>query len=184
MGILIVGHGHGPGNAAGIMGGAPDAGLLSVRVTLDGSDPLLFNPAITSALPDAIAAGIRSAVSNGAQVIDLPLDPGQTPSDLVAPPPAPSPKPTPSPTAPPPDGTAAEQAAVAYALSQGGVLIAPGRDNGAGTDAPNFPAHHPGVISVGAFNSGFLNAPYSSHQLYVTLTADGTDIIAKVPQPT
>ena len=184
MASLIVGHGHGPGNAAGIMGVAPAARLLSVRVTLDGSDPLLFNPAITSALPDAIAAGIRSAVSDGAQVIDLPLDPGQTPSDLVAPPPAPSPTPTPSPTVPPPDGTAAEQAAVAYALSQGVVLIAPGGDNGAGTDAPNFPADYPGVISVGAFNSGFVKAPYSSHQPDVTLTAAGDGMIAAVPQST
>ena len=184
MASLIVGHGHGPANAAGIMGVAPDARLLSVRVTLDGTDPLLFNPAITSALPDAIAAGIRSAVGDGAQVIDLPLDPGQTPSDLVAPPPAPSPKPTPSPTAPPPDGTAAEQAAVAYALSQGVVLIAPGGDNGAGTDAPNFPADYPGVISVGAFNSGFVKAPYSSHQPDVTLTAAGDGMIAEVPQNT
>src|SRR5262249_19572525 len=73
MESLIVGHGHGPGNGAGIMGVAPDARLLSVRVTLDGRDPLLFDSAITSALPNEIAAGIRYAVSNGAQVIDLPL---------------------------------------------------------------------------------------------------------------
>jgi serine protease len=183
MASLIVGHGHGPGGLEGVMGVAPDARLLSVRVNLDGGDPLLSNPAVTSGLPDAIAAGIRYAVSNGAQVIDLPLDPGQTPSDLVAPPPpAPSPTPTPSPTAPPPpDGTAAEQAAVAYALSQGVVLVAPAGDNAAGTDAPNFPAGYPGVISVGAFNGAFVKAWYSSHQPYVTLTAPGDGMIAAVP---
>jgi subtilisin family serine protease len=180
MASLIVGHGHSSGDAAGVMGVAPDARLLSVRVTLDGGDPLLSDSGITSGLPGAIAAGIRYAVSNGAQVIDLPLDPGQTPSDLVAPPPAPTP--TRSPTSTPlPDGTAVEQSAVAYALSKGVVLIAPGGDNGAGADAPNFPADYPGVISVGAFNRGFIKAPYSSHQPYVTLTAAGDGMTAAVP---
>jgi subtilisin family serine protease len=183
MASLIVGHGHGPGNGAGIIGVAPDARLLSVRVTLDGSDPLLFNSAITSALPDEIAAGIKYAVSNGAQVIDLPMDPGQTPSDLIAPTPTPTPSRSPSPVVtPPPDGTAAEQAAVAYALSQGVVLVAPAGDNGNGTDAPNFPAAYPGVISVGAFDSNIMKAPFSSQQSYVTLTAAGDGMIAEVPQ--
>jgi subtilisin family serine protease len=185
MASLIVGHGHGPGGGAGIMGMAPDARLLSVRVTLDGTDPVLFDSAITSALPDEIAAGIRYAVRNGAQVIDLPLDPLQTPADLIAPTPTPTPSPTTSPTVtPPPDGTAAEQAAVAYALSQGVVLVAPGGDNGAGTDAPNFPAAYPGVIAVGAFDSNTIKAVYSSHQPYVTLTAAGDNMIAEVPQNT
>jgi subtilisin family serine protease len=187
MASLIVGHGHGPGNGAGIVGVAPDARLLSVRVTLDGSDPLLFDSAITSALPDEIAAGIRYAVSNGAQVIDLPLDPGQTPSDLVAPPTATTPAPSPSPSraaAPPPDGTPAERAAVAYALSQGVVLVAPAGDNGNGTDAPNFPAAYPGVISVGAFDGNVIKAPFSSRQPYVTLTAAGAGLIAEVPPNT
>jgi len=185
MASLIVGHGHGPGDTAGIMGVAPQARLLSVRVTLDAGDPLLSDTAITSNLPGAIAAGIRYAVSNGAQVIDLPLDPGQTPSGLVAPAPTPTPSPTPSPaTTPPPDGTAAEQQAVAYALSKGVVLVAPAGDNGGGTDAPNFPAAYPGVISVGAFSSGFIKAAYSSHQPYVTLTAAGDGMIAAVPPNT
>jgi len=185
MASLIAAHGHGPGNGAGIMGVAPDARLLSVRVTLDGSDPLLFDSAITSALPDEIAAGIRYAVSNGAQVIDLPLDPGQTPSDLIAPTAAPAPRPSPSPAAtPPPDGTPAERAAVAYALSQGVVLVAPAGDNGNGTDATNFPAAYPGVISVGAFDSNIIKAPFSSHQSYVTLTAAGVGMIAGLPRNT
>jgi hypothetical protein len=185
MASLIVGHGHGPGGSAGIMGVAPDARLLSVRVALDGSDPELLNSAVTSNLPNAIAAGIRYAVANGAQVIDLPLDPGQTPSNLIAPTPTPSPRPTPSPSVtPPPDGTAAEQAAVAFALSQGVVLIAPGGDNGNGTDAPNFPADYPGVISVGAFDSNFTKASFSSRQPYVTLTAAGAGMTAEVPPNT
>ena len=183
---LIVGHGHGPGNTDGVLGVAPAAKLLSVRVALDAGDPLLDDSSIVSGLPGAIAEGIRYAVANGAQVIDLPLDPGQSVNSLVA-------TPTPAPAANTPmtpleaaqqtaaGGSAAEQSAVAYALSKGVVLVAPGGDNGAGTDDPNFPAGYPGVISVGAFNSSFIKAPFSSHQSYVTLTASGNGMTAAIP---
>jgi subtilisin family serine protease len=188
MASLIVGHGHGPGDSEGILGVAPAARLLSVRVGLDSGDPLLTDSSVTSALPAAIAAGIRYAVSSGAQVIDLPLDPGQSPNDLVA---SVAPVPVPSPGQPPSPavlaqqaaagGSAAEQAAVAYALSRGVVLVAPAGDNNAQTDDPNFPADYPGVISVGAFDSNIIKAPFSSRQSYVTLTAAGSGMTAAIP---
>jgi hypothetical protein len=186
MASLIVGHGHGPGNADGVLGVAPAAKLLSVRVALDAADPLLDDSTIVSGLPNAIAAGIRYAVNNGAQVIDLPLDPGQSVNNLVA-----TPTPAPAPNTPltpieaaqqtAAGGSPAEQSAVSYALSKGVVLVAPGGDNGAGTDDPNFPADYPGVISVGAFDSTFTKAPFSSHQSYVTLTAAGSGMTAAIP---
>jgi hypothetical protein len=186
MASLIVGHGHGSGNADGVLGVAPAAKLLSVRVALDAGDPLLEDSTAVSGLPAAIAAGIRYAVSNGAQVIDLPLDPGQSVNSLVA-----TPTPAPAPNAPvtpleaaqqtAAGGSAAEKSAVAYALSKGVVLVAPGGDNGAGTDDPNFPASYPGVISVGAFNSSFTKAAFSSHQPYVSLTAAGSGMTAATP---
>ena len=64
------------------------------------------------------------------------------------------------------------------ALRKGVVLVAPAGDNGAGTDAANYPAAYPGVISVGAFNSSFTKAAFSSHQPYVTLTAPGDGVIS------
>jgi len=186
MASLIVGHGHGQGDADGVLGVAPAAKLLSVRVALDAGDPLLDDSGTVSALPGAIADGIRYAVNNGAQVIDLPLDPGQSVNNLVA-----TPTPAPAPNTPltpleaaqqtAAGGSPAEQSAVAYALSKGVVLVAPGGDNGAGTDDPNFPAGYPGVISVGAFDSSFLKAPFSSHQSYVTLTAAGSGMTAATP---
>ena len=186
MASLIVGHGHGSGDADGVLGVAPAAKLLSVRVALDAGDPLLEDSTAVSGLPGAIAAGIRYAVSNGAQVIDLPLDPGQSVNNLVA-----TPTPAPAPNAPvtpleaaqqtAAGGSAAEKSAVAYALSKGVVLVAPGGDNGAGTDDPNFPASYPGVISVGAFNSSFTKAAFSSHQSYVALTAAGSGMTAATP---
>ena len=186
MASLIVGHGHGPGGADGIVGVAPGARLLSVRVTLDATDPAATDSAITSGLPAAIAAGIMYAVHSGAQVIDLPLDPGQSPSALVASPalaPAPGTPPTPAALAEQAaaGGSAAEQAAVSFALSKGVVLVAPAGDNGTGTDAVNFPASYPGVISVGAFDSHFVKAPFTSHQSYVTLTAAGSGMTAAIP---
>ncbi|HTZ29748.1 MAG TPA: S8 family serine peptidase [Streptosporangiaceae bacterium] len=186
MASLIVGHGHGQGDADGVLGVAPAAKLLSVRVALDAGDPLLDESSAVSVLPGAIADGIRYAVNNGAQVIDLPLDPGQSVNSLVA-----TPTPAPAPNTPltpleaaqqtAAGGSAAEQSAVAYALSKGVVLVAPGGDNGAGTDDPNFPADYPGVISVGAFDSSFIKAAFSSHQSYVTLTAAGSGMTAGTP---
>jgi subtilisin family serine protease len=189
MASLIVGHGHGPGNSDGILGVAPAARLLSVRVGLDSGDPLLTDSTATSALPAAIAQGITYAVESGAQVIDLPLDPGQSPNALVAsttPLPVLRPGQQPSPTVlaqqAAAGGSAAEKAAVAFALSRGVVLVAPAGDNNAQTDDPNFPADYPGVISVGAFDSNIIKAPFSSRQSYVTLTASGSGMTAAIPQ--
>src|SRR5215471_14150071 len=160
MASIIAGRGHGRSRAAGMLGVAPAATVLSVRVALEGSDPLASDTNVVAALPDAIARGIRYAVRHHASVIDLPLDPVTTPG------------------APGVGGSAAEKSAIAYALAHRVVLVAPAGDDGAGADAVNFPAAYPGVISVGAFNSVFTKAPFSSHQSYVTLTAAGDGVIA------
>jgi hypothetical protein len=190
MASLIAGHGHGAKGRAGIVGIAPKARILSVRVTPDPGDAQLSDAAVAAALPDAIAAGIRYAVNNGAQVIDLPMDPS-IPGDaspagaLPSPPPAPVPSPSATPTPPvsPPGsgGSAAERAAAAYALARGVVLVAPAGDNYLTGDAPNYPAAYPGVIAVGAFDRQFVKAPYSSRQSYVTVTAAGTGVLAATP---
>ncbi|HWG64542.1 MAG TPA: S8 family serine peptidase [Streptosporangiaceae bacterium] len=155
---LIAGHGHGPHQSAGITGVAPKASILSVRVVLDSADPLLADPPVVAALPNAIARGIRYAVSHGAKVIDLPLDPSAAVSPAT------------------PGGSVAERAAVAYAERKGLVLVAPAGDDGAGRNIVNYPAAYPGVISVGAFNRTFVKAPFSSRQPYVTLTSAGDGV--------
>jgi hypothetical protein len=160
MASLIAGRGHGPGHAAGIIGVAPAATILSVRVTLESNDPLLSDANVAAGLPRAIARGIRYAVKHHASVIDLPLDPVTAQG------------------APGAGGSAAERSAVAYAMAHRVVLVAPAGDDGASTDAVNFPAAYRGVISAGAFNSAFTRAPFSSHRPYVTLTAAGDGVIA------
>jgi hypothetical protein len=160
MASLIAGHGHGRGRGAGILGIAPSATILSVRVTLESDDPLLADANIASSLPGAIARGIRYAVRHHATVIALPLDPVTTTA------------------APGAGGSTAEHSAVRYALAHRVVLVAPAGDNVTGADPVNFPAAYRGVISVGAFNSAFIKAPFSSRQPYVTLTAAGDGVIA------
>ena len=157
---LIAGRGHGPNAGAGIMGVAPAASILSVRVTLEPDDPLLADASVAGRLPDAIARGIRYAVNHHASVIDLPLDPITAKGSSGA------------------GGSSAEKAAVAYALAHHVVLVAPAGDEGAGADPVNFPASYQGVISAGAFDSQFNKASFSSHQPYVTLTAAGAGVIA------
>lgn len=160
MASIIAGHGHGPHHADGIVGVAPQAKILSVRVTLEDKDPLLASPALVAALPTAIARGIRYAVRHGAQVIDLPLDPAAQAGGTT------------------PGGSPAERSAVEAALAKGVVLVAPSGDNGAGSDTINYPAAYPGVISVGAFSQGFVKAPFTNLQPYATLTAAGNGVIA------
>ena len=157
---LIAGHGHGPHHGDGIIGVAPQAKILSVRVTLENKDPLLANPTVVAALPTAIARGIRYAVRHGAQVIDLPLDPAAQAGGTTQ------------------GGSPAERSAVQAALAKGVVLVAPSGDNGAGSGTPNFPAAYPGVIAVGAFGQGFVKAPFTNLQSYAALTAAGNGVIA------
>lgn len=163
---LIAGRGHGSGGGSGIVGVAPRARILSVPVTLPSGDPQLSQAAVATAIPSAIAAGIRYAVSDGATVIDLPIDPAQPGSSGTAGARAAA------------GGSAAEQAAVSYALAHNVMLVAPAGDDGTASDAPNYPAAYQGVIAVGAFNAAFNKAAWSSHSSYVTLTAAGVNVLA------
>ena len=160
---LIAGHGHGPGQANGIIGIAPAAKILSVRVTLESNDPLLSNQTIAAGLPNAIARGIKWAVRHDASVIDLPLDPVTTSG------------------APGSGGSSAERAAVNYALARHVVLVAPAGDGSASTAPVNYPAAYRGVIAVGAFDRHFVKAPFTSHQSYVLVTAAGAGVTAASP---
>ena len=58
------------------------------------------------------------------------------------------------------------------------MLVAPAGDDETAGDAPNYPAAYHGVIAVGAFDSAFNKAAWSSHQSYVTLTAAGAGVLA------
>jgi hypothetical protein len=163
---LIAGRGHGANSGSGVIGVAPEAQILSVPVTVPADDWQLGQQTIASAIPAAIAAGIKYAVNHGASVIDLPADPGQPNSNGVGG------------SAAAAGGSPAEQAAVSYALAHNVVLVAPAGDDALTTSAINYPAAYPGVIAVGAFDSAIDKPPWTSHRSYVTLTAAGAGVMA------
>ena len=165
---VIAGHGHGTGGEAGILGIAPAAKILSIRVSLEYNDPLNSDPAIARRLPAAIAEGITYAVDHGARVIDLPLDPGTAGLTGQGDPAAAG-------------GSRAEQAAVTYALRKNVVLVAPAGDDALGPGLVNYPAAYPGVIAVGAVARDGQLAPFSSRHSYVSLTAPGVSLMAAAP---
>jgi hypothetical protein len=161
---LIAGHGYGPGGQSGIVGIAPAAKILPVTVTLPANDPKLTTAA--AGIPAAIALGIRYAVAQHASVIDLPIDPGLPGSNGTGGATAAAGR------------SAAEQQAIDYAVAHNVVLIAPAGDNGASGDAIDYPAGYPGVIAVGAVNSGYVKPTWTSGRSYVTVTAPGANVMA------
>jgi Subtilase family len=165
---IIAGHGHGAGDKSGIIGIAPQAKILSVRVTLEYNDPLNAISAITQRLPGAIAEGILYAVNRGARVIDLPLDPGTfgLAGDGAA-----------------AGGSPAERSAVRYALDKGVVLVAPAGDNGPTPGQTSYPAAYPGVVAVGATGRDGQLAWFSDKDSSGSLTAPGMDLMAATVLP-
>ena len=164
----IAGHGHGTGRTDGLLGVAPAAKILSIRVSLEFNDPLNSDRAIARRLPGAIASGIIYAVDHGARIIDLPLDPGT--AGLTG-------QGTPAAAG----GSPAEKAAVAYALRKNVVLVAPAGDDGQGLGLTDLPAAYTGVLAVGAVARNGQVAPFSSRRSYVSLTAPGVGLTAAFP---
>jgi type VII secretion-associated serine protease mycosin len=62
MAAIIAGHGHGPGNADGVLGIAPRAKILPIK--------LGENKASVPLIPKIVAAAIDAAVAHGAKVIN------------------------------------------------------------------------------------------------------------------
>jgi subtilisin family serine protease len=163
---IIAGHGDDTRDASGIIGVAPAARILSIRVAFDAADELNASSSAAGRLPGAIAEGIRYAVAHGAKVIDLPLDPATLASDGAAT----------GGLAAAAGGSAAERSAISYAISQGAVLVAPAGDNGADGNTASFPTSYPGVIAVGAVDQHSNRADFSTRQSYVAMTAPGVDV--------
>ncbi|MFI6176204.1 S8 family serine peptidase [Nonomuraea sp. NPDC051191] len=153
MAGLIAGRGHGEGRTEGVVGVAPAARVLSIRVTLENTDPLRAER--RTGRRDALAAGIRYAVDHGADVISMSLGGGSGAWE----------------------GSAAEEEAVQYAIARGVVLVASAGNDGDTTNRKNFPAAYPGVIAVGAVDRRLRVAPFSNRQDYLSVVAPGTDIV-------
>jgi type VII secretion-associated serine protease mycosin len=160
MASLIAGHGHGPDGKRGIIGVAPEADVLSVRVILEDEEPgfLTFNSA--ERFENVVARGIRYAVDEGADVINLSIS-----KELA---------------------TREERAAVRYAIGKGVVLVAAAGNDGDrkkdGDFAPySYPAAFPGVVSVGATDPRMRRAAFSNWNSSVLVAAPGVDIMGAGP---
>ncbi|PJM96289.1 type VII secretion-associated serine protease mycosin [Streptomyces sp. CB01373] len=157
MAGIIAGHGHGPGNADGVLGIAPEARILPVRVILEEDDSARGKA--RSSRGNALAEGIRWATDHGADVINLSLGDD---SDSAHPEPA-------------------EDEAVQYALSKGAVVVASAGNGGEKGDHISYPAAYPGVIAATAVDRYGTRASFSTRRWYATVSAPGVDVVIADP---
>jgi type VII secretion-associated serine protease mycosin len=157
MAGIIAGHGHGPGDADGVMGLAPEAKILPVRVILEDEDPARAQARTTRG--NALADGIRWAADHGADVINLSLG-----DDSVSAHPEP-----------------AEDEAIQYALRKGTVVVASAGNGGDKGDHISYPAAYPGVIAATAVDRYGTRAGFSTRRWYATVSAPGVDIVIADP---
>ena len=161
MASLIAGHGHEDG-LSGVIGMAPEARILSIRVIPDRADPHYkrYEKERETVIQQSLADGIRYAVTHGAKVISMSIG-YSAPSRTV-------------------------RAELQDAYDHGVMVVASAGNSGgpAGSgrngDAPaSFPANYPGVISVGAVGSNGAVAGFSSDNLSVQVAAPGVQVPAQ-----
>ncbi|MET9393935.1 type VII secretion-associated serine protease mycosin [Streptomyces sp. NPDC006624] len=157
MAGIIAGHGHGPGNSEGVLGIAPEAKILPVRVILEDGDPSRAKARSTRG--NALAEGIRWAADNGADVINLSLG-----DDSASAHPEP-----------------AEDQAIQYALKKGVVVVASAGNGGEKGDHISYPAAYPGVIAATAVDRAGTRASFSTRRWYATVSAPGVDVVIADP---
>ena len=125
-------------------GVAPDAHILSIKITNSDTFP-----------GQVTAEAIRTAVDDGAQVINLSLATVSTP---------------------------ALAAAVQFAQAANVVVVAAaGNDTPGGATGPFYPAAYPGVLSVGAVAPDGSLASFSDTRTPVSVTAPGAGVTAAYP---
>ncbi|MEO3975307.1 type VII secretion-associated serine protease mycosin [Streptomyces sp. CAU 1734] len=157
MAGIIAAHGHGEGAGEGVMGIAPEAKILPVRVILESTDKARDRARNTRG--PALAEAIRWAADQGADVINLSL--GDDSESARA--------------------ERGEDAAVQYALGKGAVLVASAGNGGEKGDRVSYPAAYPGVIAVTAVDQFGTRASFSTRRWYATVNAPGVNVV--MPDP-
>ena len=169
MASMIAGHGNEGGADSvgpdGIVGIAPEAKILSIRVIPDKEDPgyQAYNKEPEQQIQQELAEGILAAVKDHARVISMSIG-YSAPSGAV-------------------------RAAINYAYQHGAVLVASSGNSG-DNDAQHaaqssrlapvsFPAEYPGVLGVGAVMEGGQPASFSSGNLSVQVAAPGKGVPAQ-----
>ncbi|MFK0254657.1 type VII secretion-associated serine protease mycosin [Streptomyces sp. NPDC090445] len=157
MAGIIAGHGHGRNRRQGVLGVAPQARILPVRVILEEGDP--GRSKARQSKGGALAEGIRWAADHGADVINLSLGDD---SDSA-------------------HHEAAEDEAVQYALAKGVVVVASAGNGGRQGDHASYPAAYPGVIAVTAVDRSGRKAAFSTRNWYASVSAPGVDVVIADP---
>jgi len=153
MASIIAGHGHGPGRENGVLGLAPAAKVLPVRVILEDADSQRERARTEKA--GALADGIRWAADHGADVINMSLGDD---SESAHPEPR-------------------EDAAIQYALGKGIPVVASAGNGGQKGNHVSYPAAYPGVIAATAVTHLGGRAKFSTRHWYATVSAPGFDIV-------
>ncbi|MYW65140.1 type VII secretion-associated serine protease mycosin [Streptomyces sp. SID8379] len=154
---VIAGHGHGKDHGDGVMGVAPEAKILPVRVILEDGDSSRAKARETRG--NALADGIRWAADHGADVINLSL--GDDSSTAHA--------------------EASEDDAIQYALKKGVSVVASAGNGGEKGDHISYPAAYPGVITATAVDATGTRASFSTRRWYATVAAPGRGIVTADP---
>lgn len=153
MASIIAGHGHGADRQDGVLGLAPEARILPVRVILEDDDPQRERARTQKA--GALADGIRWAADHGADVINMSLGDD---SESAHPEPR-------------------EDAAIQYALGKGIPVVASAGNGGQKGNHVSYPAAYPGVIAATAVTHVGARARFSTRHWYATVSAPGFDIV-------
>ncbi|HEY2508437.1 MAG TPA: S8 family serine peptidase [Streptosporangiaceae bacterium] len=161
MASLVAGHGH-DGGGSGIIGAAPLATVLSIRVITDRTDPNFhrYERESASTSQGELAHAIEYAVNHHAAVISMSL--GYSLQTTVV------------------------RQALQYAYQHNVMVVASAGNSGdtagaKGTgQAPySFPADYPGVLAVGAVNQAGQVSGFSSQNLSVQVAAPGYRVPAQ-----
>ncbi len=141
--------GRGTGPDAGVIGAAPQASILSLSIG--------FGEGTTSS-DDQIAAAVRYAVDNGADVINMSL----TRNTL--------------------DWPESWDDAFLYAMENDVVVVAAAGNRGSGTTMVGAPATMPGVLTVaGVDRDGVASFDASSQGITIGVAAPSEDLVGVVP---
>ncbi|KQU66467.1 S8 family serine peptidase [Phycicoccus sp. Root101] len=141
-----------PVKGSGVIGLAPDARILPVRVFY--ADDEQSRSAGVGPRPDRIAAGIRYAADQGAKVINVSMS---TPSD---------------------DSRLRDS--VAYATKKGSLVVASAGNRNVSenkSDGPRYPAAYPQAVAVAAVDTADQVGEGSIHGPHVDVAAPGTRIL-------